>query len=60
MMRFYRHLKNGAAAEDALRNAQIEIIAQIPWGRDPQGEKRTKGFSQYFIWSAFEVFGDWQ
>jgi len=60
MMRFYRHLKNGAAAEDALRNAQLEIIAQIPWVRDPQGERREKGFSQDFVWSAFEVFGDWQ
>ncbi len=60
MTRFYRHLKNGAAAADALREAQIEIVAQIPWVRDPHEERREKDFSKDFVWAAFEVFGDWQ
>jgi CHAT domain-containing protein len=60
MTRFYRHLKNGAAAADALREAQLEIVAQIPWVRDPHGERREKDFSKDFVWAAFEVFGDWQ
>ena len=60
MTRFYRHLKNGAAAADALREAQLEIVAQIPWVRDPQEERREKDFSKDFVWAAFEVFGDWQ
>ncbi|HEV7506508.1 MAG TPA: CHAT domain-containing tetratricopeptide repeat protein [Thermoanaerobaculia bacterium] len=60
MTRFYRHLKNGAAVADALREAQLEIVAQIPWVRDSQGEKREMDLSRDFVWSAFEVFGDWQ
>ncbi len=60
MVRFYRHLKDGAAPADALREAQLEIVAQIPWVRGPQGERRGKGFSKDFVWAAFEVFGDWQ
>ena len=60
MTRFYRHLKSGAAVADALREAQLEIIAQIPWARHSSAERRHKGLSQDFVWAAFEVFGDWQ
>jgi CHAT domain-containing protein len=60
MTRFYRHLKNGAAAADALREAQLEIVTQIPWVRDPHEERREMNLSRDFVWSAFEVFGDWQ
>jgi CHAT domain-containing protein len=60
MTRFYRHLKNGAAAADALREAQLEIVSQIPWTQDSQGERRDKDVSKDLVWAAFEVFGDWQ
>jgi len=60
MIRFYRHLKNGEPAADALRNAQIEMASQIPWARDFHGERRETGLSKDLVWAAFEVFGDWQ
>ncbi len=60
MMRFYRHLKNGAAAADALRQAQLETIAQIPWVREAHGKRREMSLSKDLVWAAFEVFGDWQ
>ena len=60
MERFYRHLKNGAAAADALRQAQLEMIAQSPWSRDPAGGSRGTDLSKDLVWAAFEVFGDWR
>ena len=58
MTRFYRHLKDGAAASDALREAQLEILAKSPWDREAHGEIRD--LSKDLVWAAFEVFGDWQ
>ena len=60
MIRFYRHLKNGEAAADALRGAQLEKIAQIPWLQAPRAERRPTGLSGDLVWAAFETFGDWQ
>jgi len=60
MARFYRHLKSGAAAADALRGAQLARIAETSWVRAPRGERREIDLSKDFVWAAFEVFGDWQ
>ena len=60
MIRFYHHLKNGAAAADALRGAQLEMIAQIPWLQAPRAERRATDLSKDLVWTAFETFGDWQ
>jgi CHAT domain-containing protein len=62
MIRFYQHLKNGEAAADALRGAQLEMIAQIPWLQAPRAERRViaAGLSRHLVWAAFETFGDWQ
>ncbi|HEX6899896.1 MAG TPA: CHAT domain-containing tetratricopeptide repeat protein [Thermoanaerobaculia bacterium] len=60
MIRFYHHLKNGEAAADALRGAQLEMIAQIPWLRAPRAERRATGLSHDLVWAAFQTFGDWQ
>ncbi len=57
MARFYRHLKSGAAAEEALREAQLERIAELPWLVDEPG-KAGVNFSRNLVWAAFEVFGD--
>jgi CHAT domain-containing protein len=48
MTLFYRRLKEGAAAADALRGAQLAKIAG------------TSDLSPDLVWAAFEVFGDWQ
>jgi CHAT domain-containing protein len=60
MIRFYHHLKSGAAAADALRAAQMEMIAQIPWLQATRAERRATDLSKDFVWAAFETFGDWQ
>ncbi|HWM91814.1 MAG TPA: CHAT domain-containing tetratricopeptide repeat protein [Thermoanaerobaculia bacterium] len=54
MIRFYRHLRNGEPAADALRQAQLEIVAQAV------REQRTEYLAKDLVWAAFEVFGDWQ
>jgi CHAT domain-containing protein len=45
MKRFYRHLKNGAHKDEALRQAQLEFL------RLPQ-------FAAPFYWAAFFLIGD--
>jgi CHAT domain-containing protein/tetratricopeptide (TPR) repeat protein len=60
MARFYRHLKNGVAASDALRGAQLARIAETSWVRTPRGERHEMDLSKDLFWAAFEVFGDWQ
>lgn len=51
MLRFYRHLKAGAATADALRAAQLELIRGNPVGTT---------LSDPSTWAAFEVYGDWR
>jgi CHAT domain-containing protein len=48
MDRFYRHLAAGAAKDEALRAAQVEMIRA--GGRRAQPDN----------WAAFELFGDWR
>jgi len=48
MDRFYRHLAAGAAKDEALRAAQVEMIHA--GGRRAQPDN----------WAAFELFGDWR
>lgn len=59
MVRFYRHLKDGTAPADALRQAQLEVIAGLPWSRSSDGEAEMD-LSKDLVWAAFQVFGDWQ
>ena len=56
MIRFYRHLRNGAPAADALRQAQLKIVDQAV--RNAQGTEMD--LAKDLVWAAFEVFGDWQ
>jgi CHAT domain-containing protein/Tfp pilus assembly protein PilF len=60
MVRFYRKLKNGSPIADALREAQIEAIAGIPWIQSTPGKRTEANLSNEMAWAAFEVFGDWQ
>jgi CHAT domain-containing protein/Tfp pilus assembly protein PilF len=59
IIRFYSHLKSGYAPADALRAAQLEILAQIPWLQNSNGKEREIK-SNDLVWAAFEVFGDWR
>jgi CHAT domain-containing protein len=66
MRRFYTHLKAGRAKADALRLAQIEMIATA--GAAGTGGDRGVGAtrplrgarSAPFRWAAFELVGDWR
>lgn len=60
MVRFYRKLRSGSPTADALRQAQIEAIATIPWLRSTSAETTDADLSNHMAWAAFEVFGDWQ
>lgn len=47
MTRFYTHLARGATKDEALRQAQLELL------RDP-------ATAHPFSWAAFQIFGDWK
>lgn len=47
MEAFYRRLRAGASAADALRGAQLETLAREPW-------------SSPYYWAAFTLNGDWK
>ena len=46
MEQFYKHLRQGASKDDALRAAQLKLI-QSPAGARP------------YYWAAFSLSGDW-
>lgn len=60
MARFYRHLKEGAAPADALRQAQVEVIARLSWIDSSRPQEADTSLSRNLNWAAFEVFGDWK
>jgi CHAT domain-containing protein/serine/threonine protein kinase/Tfp pilus assembly protein PilF len=47
MTRFYAHLARGETKDEALRQAQLELL------RDP-------ATAHPFSWAAFQIFGDWR
>jgi CHAT domain-containing protein len=47
MKRFYAYLKSGKTKDEALRQAQIDMI-------------RSSNFSEPVHWAAFELIGDWK
>jgi CHAT domain-containing protein len=49
MKRFYGYLKSGRSKDEALRQAQLDLI------KDPSAR-----YSHPFHWAAFELIGDWK
>jgi CHAT domain-containing protein len=47
MTSFYRHLREGRSKDEALRGAQLELMA-------------TKAWASPFYWAGFVLSGDWQ
>jgi CHAT domain-containing protein len=47
MRRFYTHLKAGETKDEALRDAQLELI-------------RGGKYAHPYHWAAFEIIGDWR
>jgi CHAT domain-containing protein len=50
MRRFYGHLKEGVAKDEALRRAEVELLHGSGAG----------DLSHPFSWAAFELIGDWR
>lgn len=49
MQRFYRHLKDGSARDEALRRAQLALL---------DGSAGDGAYRHPFHWAAFQLFGD--
>ncbi len=60
MIRFYRHLLAGEPKDEALRVAQMELIAGPITFVNADGETVTRDFSAPYHWAAFQLIGDWQ
>ncbi len=60
MIRFYRHLLDGQPKDEALRAAQMELIAGPIEFVNADGETVTRDFSAPYHWAAFQLIGDWQ
>jgi CHAT domain-containing protein/tetratricopeptide (TPR) repeat protein len=61
MARFYRHLRDGDAKDEALRRAQLDLMRGPLTLSDPAGrgrEERADGAAPFF-WAAFQLSGDW-
>jgi CHAT domain-containing protein len=60
MVRFYRHLKEGAAKDEALRAAQLELIGGPVPVTDRSGRTVNRDLSLPHHWAAFQLHGDGQ
>jgi CHAT domain-containing protein len=59
MRRFYRELRAGSSAAEALRAAQLALIRE-PLELERDGQRRTLDASHPYHWAGFELFGDWR
>jgi CHAT domain-containing protein/tetratricopeptide (TPR) repeat protein len=59
MSRFYEHLRAGAAKDEALRRAQVELI-EGPIELTAGDHSSAIDASHPFFWSAFQLIGDWR
>lgn len=59
MQRFYLHLGAGATKDEALRQAQLELI-RGPIRLGPRGGGRELDASGPVFWAAFGLIGDWR
>jgi CHAT domain-containing protein/Tfp pilus assembly protein PilF len=60
MVRFYKHLKDGMAKDEALRAAQRELIQGPIRVRNEKGGEEEIDASAPYYWAAFQIYGDWQ
>ncbi len=60
MIRFYKHLRAGKTKDEALRQAQIELIRGPIEVVNEKGEKTLFDASTPYYWAGFQVYGDWQ
>ncbi|MEM7351504.1 MAG: CHAT domain-containing protein, partial [Acidobacteriota bacterium] len=60
MTRFYRHLQAGKTKDEALRQAQVDLIRGPIEVRSESGSRQAIDASAPYYWAAFQVFGDWR
>jgi CHAT domain-containing protein len=60
MVRFYGRLFAGEAKDEALRQAQIELIRGPFPVTDDHGAPTGGDASAPFYWAAFQIYGDWR
>jgi len=60
MERFYAHLSEGLAKDEALRRAQIDLLNGPVRVTDPDGTERDFDATHPFFWAPFQLTGDWK
>jgi len=60
MIRFYKHLRAGLSKDEALRQAQTELIRGPIEVVNENGEKTLLDASAPYFWAGFQLYGDWQ
>ncbi|MFL6260011.1 MAG: CHAT domain-containing protein [Thermoanaerobaculia bacterium] len=60
MARFHRHYAAGLSKDEALRQAQVELIRKPIQITTVNGRTVEMDASAPFFWAAFQLFGDWQ
>jgi CHAT domain-containing protein len=60
MARLHRHYAAGLTKDEALRQAQIELIHQPIRITTAEGRTVEMDASAPFFWAAFQLFGDWR
>ncbi|MCP4592722.1 MAG: tetratricopeptide repeat protein [bacterium] len=60
MTRFYRHLREGKAKDEALRAAQLELLRGPIQVQGETGEYQEIEASAPYYWAAFQIYGDWK
>jgi CHAT domain-containing protein len=60
MVRFYRHLFAGQSKDEALRQAQVELLRPSLRGNGASVKAAGGGARAPFYWAAFQIYGDWQ
>ena len=60
VVRFYEHLRAGQPKADALRAAQLDLLAGPVTVADASGSKATVDASLPVHWAGFQIYGDWQ
>lgn len=60
MARFHRHYAAGSSKDEALRQAQIELISEPIRIATADGQTVDTDASAPFFWAAFQLFGDWR
>jgi len=60
MIRFYRRLARGATKDEALAEAQRELLAAPNRSAEPGDGPRKVDAPLPYHWAAFQVYGDWR